>query len=180
MLHALTGIGGRGDAAIMRAINLPITILFLFCVNAVCFGQTMTIRIVNVTNESPVRNQSVYIWGISGKIALGEDERRKLLTNAISPELSLMTDANGEAQFELPKPAPAYFYVRAVLSNPHWDCTCVERVRTEEVLQKGFVTLSPYAERWKPKPIQPKSGEVLFALRPLPLWVRFFWPLLKE
>jgi len=181
MLHALTGIGGRVDAAIMRAINLRITILLLSCMNAVCFGQTVTIRVVNVTNESPVRNQPVYIWGISGKMALAEDERRERskLRNAISPELSLMTDAHGEAQFELPKPAPAYFYVRAVLSDPHWDCTCVERVSTEELLQKGFVTLSPYAERWKPKPIQPKAGEVLFALRPLPLWFRVFWPLLK-
>jgi hypothetical protein len=144
-------------------------LLLLPFMNTACFSQTVVIRIINVTNKHPVRKQRVYIWGISGKLALDEeDERRargkfKLLTNKISPELSLITDANGAAQFELPKPAPAYFYVRAVLSEPHWDCTCVERVSTEEVLQKGFVTLSVYADSWKPKPIQPKSGEVLFS-----------------
>jgi len=158
---------------------LGFVVALLAATSIACFGQTVVIRIVNVTNENPVRNQLVYIWGISGATVPGENERRKLLTNAIPPELSFLTDANGEAQFELPKPAPAYLYVRAVLSDSHWDCTCVERVSIEEVLQKGFVTLSPYAERWKPKPIQPKAGEVLFALRPLPLWVRFFWPLLK-
>jgi hypothetical protein len=188
ILHALTGIERRADAAMMRAVHLRIgntlVSVFVFALLAATniAGQTVIIRIVNVTNENPIRNQHVYIWGISGKIALEEDEQRergKLLTNAISPELSLITDAKGEAQFELPNPAPAYFYVRAVLSEPHWDCTCVKRVSTEEVLQKGFVMVSPYAERWKPKPIQPKSGEVLFAVRPLPLWVRFFWPLVK-
>jgi|SRR5208282_1963102 len=180
MLHALTGIEGRVDAAIMRAINLRITILFLSCVNAVCFGQTVIIRIVNVTNESPVRNRPVYIWGISGRIASDVDERHKLITQPISPELRLVTDANGEAQFELPKPAPAYFYVRAVLSIPHWDCTCRARVSTEEVMHKGFMVRSPYAERTPAtKTIQPEPGEVLFGLRPTPWWWRVLYPVEK-
>jgi hypothetical protein len=32
----------------------------------------VTIRIVDVTNESPVRNQHVYVSGISGKAATKE------------------------------------------------------------------------------------------------------------
>jgi hypothetical protein len=150
-------------------------------VNSVCVGQTVSIRLVNLTNESPVSNQSVYVSGINGKAATrGKDERLNLIRKPVTADLSLVTDAAGRAGFDLPTPAPAYFYIRAELSGPHWDCTCTVRVSTDEVVQKGFVVLTPYAERGKPKPvIQPKSGEVLLALRPLPLWVRFFWPLLK-
>ena len=178
MLHALTGIEGRGDARIMRAINFRITMLFLSCVNAVCFGQTVIIRIVNVTNESPVRNQSVYIWGISGKIESDVDERHKLITQPISPELRLATDANGEAQFELPKPAPTYFYVRAVVSIPHWDCICLVRVSTDEVMHKGFI-ISDARRTPDTKSIRPKPGEVLFGLRPTPWWWRILYPVEK-
>ena len=158
-----------------------LTVLFLSCVNAVCFGQTVSIRLVNFTNESPVSNQRVYVSGISGKAAMNDmDERLKLIREPRTADLSLVTDTLGRAGFDLPKPAPAYFYIRAALSGPHWDCTCVVRVSTEEVVQKGFVVLSSYGARGKPKsPIQPKSGEVLFALRPTPLWVRLLWPLLK-
>jgi hypothetical protein len=164
----------------MRALHLRIIVLFLSCVNAVCFSQTVLISIVNVTNGRPVRNRPVYIAGISGKISSDLDERRKLLTKPATPELLLVTDANGEAHFELPNPAPAYFYVRAVLSDAHWDCTCLVRVSTEEVVRKGFMTISPYAEH-KPsaKSIQPKPGEVLFGLRPTPWWWRILYPVEK-
>ena len=155
-------------------------LLFFSSVSPACFGQMVTIRIVNVTNESPVGNERVYISGISGKAAKEEDERLKLETKPISADLILTTDPKGEVGFVLPNPAPVYFYVRTALSESHWDCTCLVRISTEEVVQKGLVTLSPYAARGKPRPqIQPKSGEVLFALRPLPLWVRFLFPLLK-
>jgi len=129
-----------------------------------------------------VRNQRVYVSGITSTGALNEkDERLKLITKPLTADLSLVTDRTGRAEFDLPKAAPAYFYIRVALSGPHWDCTCLVRVSTEEVVQKGRVVLTPYAEREKRKPlIQPKAGEILFALRPLPLWVRFFWPLLKE
>lgn len=172
----------------MRAIHLPVgttlvsgfVFALLSAANIACFGQTVIIRIVNVTNESPVRNRYVYISGMTGKPLSEQDERRKLLTKPISPELRLVTDANGEAQFELPKPAPAYFYIRAVLSIPRWDCTCVLRVSTEEVMRKGLMTESPYAERTPAKePMQPRPGEVLFGLRPTPWWWWILYPIEK-
>jgi hypothetical protein len=158
-----------------------ITLTFLSCVHAVGFGQTVSIRLVDLRNESPVRNQRVYVSGISGKAVTNEeDERSKLIKKPFTADLTLMTDATGRASFDLPKPAPAHFYIRAALSGPHWDCTCLVRVSTEELMHKGFLVLSPYAEKERPKPpIQPKSGEVVLAIRPTPLWVRFLWPLLK-
>jgi hypothetical protein len=158
-----------------------LALLLLPCAGTACFGQTVKIRIVNVTNENPVKNQKVSISGISGTGDTQEQERRKLLTKPSTPDLRLTTDANGEAQFELPKPAPDSFYVRAELSAPLWDCTCLVRVSTEEVMQKGFVT-TPRGDKGSSinRSIQPKPGEILYRLRPTPGWVRIFWPLLLD
>jgi len=157
-----------------------LALLLLPCVNATCFGQTVRIRIVNVANESPVKKQRVSVSGIGGKEETLEEAIRKLITKPTTPDLRLVTDAQGEAQFELPKTAPAYFYVRAELSGPVWDCTCMVRVSTEDVMQKGFTVSSPYDEGSRSKPsIQANPGEVLFRLRPTPWWVRVVWPLLR-
>src|SRR5882757_997345 len=96
-------------------------LVLLSCMNPACFGQTVTIRIVDLTNKSPVRNEHVYVAGMSGNAATEKEERLELITKPIRADLSLTTDTNGEAGFDLPKPAPAYFYIRAALSGSHWD-----------------------------------------------------------
>jgi len=153
-------------------------LLLLPCIDTACFGQTVKIRIVNATNESPAKSHTVSISGISGNGDTEAEEKRKLLTKPTTPDLRLVTDANGEVQFELPKPAPAYFFVRPELSAPVWDCTCLLRVSTEELMQKGLVTRNAYAGG-NPS-IQSKPGEILFRLKPLPLWARVLWPLLTR
>jgi hypothetical protein len=165
----------------MRGIILRVAILLSFFVNPACVGQTVSVRLVNLTNERPVRNQRIYVSGISGIGAVNESaERLKLINKPLTPDLNLVTDSMGSVEFDLPKPAPAHFYIRAALSGPHWDCTCLVRISTEEVVQKGRAVLGAVLERGKPKPpIEPKPGEVLFLLRPTPLWVRLLWPLLQ-
>ncbi len=61
--------------------------LLLLSVNAACFGQTVRIRVVNVSNGGPLPKQQVTISAFDGK---GSS------TN--TPDLRLVTDANGEAQ----------------------------------------------------------------------------------
>ena len=135
----------------------------------------MTVRIVNAENETPVKNKHVYVFGVSGNAPMKRADKRR----EPPPDLRLVTDANGEVGFDLPKPAPDYFFVHAVLSGSHWDCYCGVRVSTEDLLRKGFLLMSAYAKR-KPNPkIQPRPGELLFVLRPTPWWERLFWPLLK-
>jgi hypothetical protein len=154
--------------------------LFFCLLNAACFGQAVTVLIVNAANDRPVGNQRVYVSGLSRSLAMNDMEARvNLIRNPHSADLSLVTSDKGEVDFDLPKPAPAYFYVWARLSGPHWDCTCLVRVTTDEVAKKGFLTRSAYAERKHDATIQPRPGEVLFVLRPTPWWVRVFWPLLK-
>lgn len=157
-----------------------VPLLFFCCLNPACLGQTVTIRVVNVTNGSPVGNERVYISGISGKAAGEEEELLKLKTKPIRADQTLTTNGKGEVEFILPQPAPGYFYVRTAVNESHWDCSCLVRISTDELVQKGFVRLSPNAARASTTPqIHPKPGEVVFALRPLSLWIRFFFPLLK-
>jgi hypothetical protein len=156
-------------------------VLLLFpCVNTACFGQTVVIRIFNETDKSPLRNQQVLILGITGKVTSDENVQREMTVKPIKYDLRLLTDGNGEAQFELPKPAPEYFYVRAVLSGPVWDCPCAVRVSTEELMQKGLRIRNAEADRSHiQSPVQPKPGQVLFSLRPTPLWERILYPIAK-
>ncbi len=163
-----------------RSIWLFVLVLLL-CVNTTCFGQTVIIHIVNAKNESPLKNEKVSISGISGKEETREEADRKLITKPTTPDLHLVTDAKGEAQFKLPKPVPAYIYVRAEVSGPLWDCTCLLRVSTEQVTQKGFMVTTHGNESARSKTsIQPKPGEVLIRLTPTSWWERVFYPFLRD
>jgi hypothetical protein len=73
------------------------------------------------------------------------------------------------------RPPPAYFYVRAVLPPPVWDCRCVVTVSTEELLRKEL-----WVGSHDDAPIQLQPGEILFRIRPTALWVRVFWPFLVD
>jgi hypothetical protein len=141
----------------------------------------VTVRIVNATDESPPKNVKVLVSGINGKEETREEAHFKLITKPNTPDLRLVTDAKGEAQFQLPNPVPAYVYVRAELSRQLWDCTCLFRVPTEQVTQKGlmFATYDNESSRSKTS-IQPKPGEVLICLTPTPRWEHLFYPLFRD
>jgi hypothetical protein len=161
----------------MRGGNIPwLVLLFLCCANAASLGQTVTIRVINLTNEKPFRNKQVYVSGLSAQATTMHEERLKLTKKPIRADLSLVTNNKGEIAFDLPKSVPAYFYVRPVFSERDWDCSCFVRIPKEELLQKGFLVMTPPAAR-KPKPsIQPKAREVLFVMRRTPLWWRILYP----
>ena len=99
--------------------------MLLVCVNTTCSAQTVRIRVVDVTNGSPIPKQQISVSGLYGK------------------ELILVTDANGEVQFELPKPSSAQFAVRADINYARWYCACLAFVTTAEVIQKGFMAKAP-------------------------------------
>jgi hypothetical protein len=163
----------------MRGRYIPwLVLLFLCCVNAASFGQRVTIRVINL-NGSPFKNKQVYISGLSPQAASKNDERLKLTRKPIRADLSLLTDSEGETAFDLPKPVPAYVYVRPLFSERVWDCTCFVSVPTEVLLQKGYILISPSARK-KPKPsIQPKAGEILFVMGRTPLWWQLLYPVEK-
>jgi hypothetical protein len=169
----------HADLKSHRKIWLFVLLLPLY-VNGTCFAQTVTVRIVNATNESPLKNEKVFVPGINGKEETQDEAHFKLITKPNTPDLRLVTDVKGEAQFQLPNLVPAYVYVRAELSRPLWDCTCLFRVSTEQVTQKGFIVTTYDNERSRSKTsIQPKLGEVLIRLTPTPWWERLFYPLFR-
>jgi len=179
MFHQQSSQDSNTIHQVMRGGYIPwFVLLFSCCVNA-AIGQRVTIRVINL-NESPFKNKQVYISGLSAQAASWNEEHLKLTGKPIRADLSLLTDSKGEIAFDLPNPAPAFVYVRPVFSERVWDCSCFVRVPTAELLQKGYIVWSPWAERKKPQPsIQPKAGEVLFVMRRLPLWITILFPILK-
>lgn len=152
--------------------------VFLCCVNAASFGQSVTIRVIDL-NDSPFKNKQVYIAGLSAQAVSKKDERLKLTGKPIRADLSLLTDSKGETRFDLPSPAPAYIYVRPVFSERVWDCTCFVSVTTNELLNKGFILISPAARKKLKPSIQPKPGEILFVMGRTPLWWQLLYPIEK-
>ena len=141
----------------------------LLSFSAACFGQTVTIRVINIANGNPLGNQPV---AISLLHEGGSTDK---------PNLSLLTDANGEAEFELPKPPPPHFAVRVSLNDARWYCDCLALVTTEDVMQKGLLTRSPDNEGTRTAPVlKQEPGEILFRARSTPWWVRLLYPLVKD
>ena len=97
------------------------------------------------------------------------------------PDLRLVTAADGEVQFVLPKPAPSQFAVRVKLSDKDWYCDCLSFVSTQESLEKGFMSKLPESVRTQSeRAIGPRPGEIVFRAEPTPWWVRILYPLMKD
>jgi hypothetical protein len=155
--------------------------LLLSLVGTESAAQTVKIHLVNSTNGSPVTNLKIFVFGVSGKANAQPEDPQKLLDKHATPDVRLVTDSNGEAHFDLPNPAPDHFYIHAELAGPVWDCTCLVRVVTEEVLRKGqTISNSPGGLSPGSFSTQPEPGEIVFRLKPTPWWVRVFWPLLVD
>jgi hypothetical protein len=153
----------------MKGEYIPwFVLLFLCSLNAVSFGQSVTIRVIHL-NGVPFKNKQVYISGLSAKATSEHAERLKLTRRPIRADLSLLTDNKGEAAFDLPNPAPAYVYVRPVFSERVWDCTCFISVPTDRLLQKG-IRIIKSNERKNAPLIQPKAEEILFVMGRTPWW----------
>jgi hypothetical protein len=154
---------------------LGLAVLLSGFVSFACFGQTVTVRIVNAGNGKPVAAQKILVTGIKGNGDTPDEARRKLIAKHTSPDVTLITDAQGRVRFDLPPAPPANFYVRAVLRPPVWDCSCLVTVPTEELMRKGL-RVGPHDDA----SIQPQPGEILFRIRPTALLVRAFWPFLVD
>ena len=143
------------------------------------FWPKVTVRVVNL-DGTPFTDKQVYVSGLSAQATTMHDEWLKLTKKPIRADLSLTTDGKGETTFDLPKPVPAYIYVRPVFSKRVWDCSCFVRIPTDELVQKGYITGSPYDPRKESKPvIQPEARELVFVMRRTPLWWQLLYPIEK-
>ena len=153
-----------------RFAILVLSVLLLL--SPLCSAQVIRIRVINSNNGQPIAKQSV-------SVNLPYDKGQKAPPKH-DVNLELETDANGEARFHLPEPAPAHLWVRLRLAYEHWHCDCAALITTEDVIQKGIV--QTWARKSKPSATNAKTenGVILFQARPFTLLERILYPLLKE
>jgi hypothetical protein len=145
-----------------------------------CFGQKVTVRLVDATSTKPLASHEVYVFGIAPKNFAQKDEQSEYRSRA-KADLHLKTDSSGAVRFDLPNPVPDHFFVRPILSGPRWDCFCLVRVATEEVLTKSrLIATGGEANSHGSPGISPNPGEILFSLQPTPWWVQVLYPLLRD
>jgi hypothetical protein len=145
---------------------------FLVWLNAMCFGQVITVRIINGRNGHPLPRRSILFSPLYDK---SEKAPAKYDAN-----VRMETDSNGEAQFNLPAPLPVRVSVGVGLDFEHWRCLCAAPlfVRTQDVIQKGIVEGSEFA--MTATPLKAAPGQIVFVARPITLFERILSPLLRE
>lgn len=157
-----------------RRCLYPWSILVLLpWLGSACFGQTVRVRVLNCTDGHSLPKQQVSLTLLREKGEQGLPKRES--------QFSLETDANGLAQFSLPKPAPPRFEVDVHLTSKQWSCGCFALLKTEDVIRNGFVEAKACRGENRSK-VLPKAepGEVLFLVLPPTWWQKFLWPLTKE
>lgn len=140
------------------------------CLSTSSFGQAMAIRIIDARNRHPLPKQQVFLSLLYEKTGTNP-------TKDGTPHY-LETDANGEAHFILPKPAPAHLGIQVRLTSKYWHCACVALVTTQDVVNRGIV--QPYEPKASAIPLQVEPGEVLFVIRPFTFLEHLLYPFVKE
>jgi len=147
--------------------------VLLLLVGPFCFAQTVTVRIMNAARGHPLQNQHVPVSLLYEK---GEKTPAKYEAN-----LTMKTDANGEAHFTLPEPAPPHISAQVRLTLEHLRCGCGVLATTEDVIQKGIVGPLPGGQPKKAAAtLKALSGEILIVARPLSFFERLLYPFVKE
>jgi len=162
--------GSAGSDKDMRLFFRDLVIVTLLSVGS-AFAQVVTIRVVNPHDKKPVRGRQVAVSLFYEK---GESASEKGETN-----LSFVTDANGEAHFSLPNPAPRNISAQVHLPDI-WNCACLILTTTEEVVRIGVIAPKSTGGSEKSAPaVKAVPGEILFLVRPPSFWERLLYPLEK-
>jgi hypothetical protein len=137
-------------------------------VNAI--GETVTVRIINVTNGHPLRNQ-----GISLSLLYDKEEDRPAKYDQIQ---NFTTDSSGEAKITILDPPPKYLDFRLHMTSEHWKYAPLISVLTQEVIQNGIIEKAGVEKK---NDIIPKTlpGEIIILARPLSFFERLLYPIMK-
>jgi len=135
-----------------------------------CLAQVVTVRVINGANGHPLQKQHV-------SLHLNYEKEEKTPPNYDGlMSLEKETDANGQARFTLPEPAPSHVFVLIPLTSTGWYCKeCGATAATADLLQKGIAIDPDVAESTRPATrVKVPPGELLFIVRRAP----FSWRLL--
>jgi hypothetical protein len=149
------------------------SLFLLWPASSLC-DQFVMVRIVSAKDGQPLKNQAV-------SVSYLYDKTEKAPPN-LDAVLHLQTDANGEAAFSLPEPAPAHLWAVVHLTSENWRCGCLALADTQEVIRNG-ITLTQTSQKTAASTnihIQAQPGEIVFTARPLTFFERILQPLLKQ
>ena len=127
---------------------------------------------IDIRNGHPLPKQPISVGLIYHK-----DEKPPANYSA---RFQLETDANGEAEFQLPDPAPAHVAAQAHLTFEHWHCGCAALENTQDLIQKGFTAGLATGSTPTGASAKARPGEILFVARPFTFFERLLYPLTKE
>jgi hypothetical protein len=156
-----------GDAVLFRCLSF---VLLLLVVGSRCFAQEVTVRVINAVNGRPLEKQHV-------SVSLMYDG--EMLPTRHYADLSQDTNANGEAHFTLPEPAPPHVWVQVRLTSDAWHCACAVIAATGAVVQKGIVRKIAGESNKAAASLKAAPGEILFAAHPYSFLERLLYPLAK-
>jgi hypothetical protein len=154
-----------------RSIRYAVCVLFLW-LTPLAFSRTLEIRLFNAKTGKPIPNQQVTVNFLYGK---GETP-----PHDYQPTVRLQTGPRGTAVFNLPEPAPLYFWIMVRLSSPYWHCACQDLMPTQVAVQKGIAVQTTGKAAKSAGPAEVRPGEILFTARPFTLFERLLYPLVKE
>jgi hypothetical protein len=146
----------------MLVMRLVLASVFFAVLATMCVPQEVTVRVVDVSNDQPLPNESVVVQFLSPQ--------------GSSSSMRLTTDAKGEAHFNIPDSQTEHIDVRVVLKSGRWDCNCWIVTDTKNV-QKGILLFTPMKNREAPVP---KPYEIVVSARPKRFLERLLWPIMKE
>jgi len=147
---------------IIRTLGL----ILLVC--PACFAQAVSVRVINEENGRGLAKQGVSVQFFYEK------------PSQVSSALHLETDSKGEAQFSIPEPAPAHLFVHVALTSEHWHCRCLMMGDTETVVHKGFLKAVSANTKAPTAAANAEPGYIVFIVRPVTLFERVLYPLVKE
>ncbi len=134
-----------------------------------CSAQAVKVRVINGNDGHALPKQAVSVQFIYEKPP-----------NASLP-LEIKTDANGEAQFNIPEPAPEHINVRATMSSEHWHCACWVLADTDQVVHEGIVQAAATKDtKASVAPVNAEPGQIVLIARPFTFFERLLYPLVKD
>jgi len=122
-------VGGHFFAIVLPPSVLPSSLTSWQPVMPVMAPDRVKILVINGNNSRPMSKQGVFVQLLYEK------------TTKVSPPLHIETNANGEAQFSIPEPAPEHLDVRIALTSKYWHCACWFMTDTEKVLNSGVLKI---------------------------------------
>ena len=151
-----------------------LALISLLWLGPACLAEEVTIRVINASDGRPLQNQSISVSLLY--------EKAEAVPTKYDANLTLRTDASGQARFVLPQPPPGHLAVRVDLDFGRWHCGCNVLAVTQDVIQKGILDSAALSSESKGSPDLAKvvPGEIRFIVRPLSFFERLMGPLLRQ